>query len=237
MIIYKTINLINGHYYIGKDQKNNDFYLGSGLALNRAIQKYGRENFKKIILEQCSDPEHLKQSEIFWIEQYNATDDPSSYNIAKGGHGGHTGAYHKVGRKVKDNPMYGKQLTEEQRKAIGQRSKEFHKNEDPIKKAERIEKSKLKQKGRPKNPKSVTKMKASKYHNRGKGYGLVTVYTLHSPNNETFIIKTKDKLKEFCEEHCLSFGTLESRILKGRKMQSGCMIGWTASRSKEILLP
>lgn len=51
MIIYKTTNIINGKFYIGQDSKNDPNYLGSGLLLNRAIEKYGIENFKKEMVE------------------------------------------------------------------------------------------------------------------------------------------------------------------------------------------
>ena len=44
MIIYMTINNINGKKYIGKDVKNNPKYLGSGFDLQKAIKKYGKEN-------------------------------------------------------------------------------------------------------------------------------------------------------------------------------------------------
>ena len=33
MIIYKTINLLNGKVYVGKDEKNNPNYYGSGKIL------------------------------------------------------------------------------------------------------------------------------------------------------------------------------------------------------------
>lgn len=50
--IYKTINLINDRYYVGKlTTKNpNDDYYGSGSKLKRAIKKHGVSNFKKEIL-------------------------------------------------------------------------------------------------------------------------------------------------------------------------------------------
>lgn len=50
--VYKTINLINQKYYIGKHSSEdpNDDYLGSGIELQRAIKKHGLKNFKKEIL-------------------------------------------------------------------------------------------------------------------------------------------------------------------------------------------
>lgn len=88
MIIYKTTNLINGKFYIGKDKNNNDSYLGSGLLLKKAIKKYGKENFKKEILEFCQDEEELNDKEKYWILNTNAIN--LGYNILEGGTGGDT---------------------------------------------------------------------------------------------------------------------------------------------------
>ena len=41
MVIYLTINKINGKKYLGKDVRNNPKYLGSGFDLKKAIEKYG----------------------------------------------------------------------------------------------------------------------------------------------------------------------------------------------------
>jgi len=90
MIIYKTTNLINGKFYIGKDANNRNYYLGSGIILKRAISKYGKENFKKEILETCKSLKELEQREIYWINKLNATNDSIGYNIAIGGLGGNT---------------------------------------------------------------------------------------------------------------------------------------------------
>lgn len=88
MIIYKTTNKINGNFYVGQDSKNNPDYLGSGVALNRAIKKYGRENFTKEIIEYCNDKDHLNEREKFWINELKARE--IGYNIAEGGCGGNT---------------------------------------------------------------------------------------------------------------------------------------------------
>jgi hypothetical protein len=60
-IIYKTTNIINGKYYIGKHKTNdlNDGYLGSGKLLKRAIKKYGTENFHREILHHCKSDEEM----------------------------------------------------------------------------------------------------------------------------------------------------------------------------------
>lgn len=88
MIIYKTINKISGKWYIGKDSSNRPYYFGSGVALRNALKKYGKDNFEKIILEVCTSKEQLIEREKFWIAHTNATTDPMSYNLAKGGEGG-----------------------------------------------------------------------------------------------------------------------------------------------------
>ena len=87
MIIYKTTNLVNGKIYVGQDSKNNPKYLGSGIALNNAIKKYGKENFKKEILENCVDKKDMDEKEIFWISKLDARNKNVGYNITKGGEG------------------------------------------------------------------------------------------------------------------------------------------------------
>lgn len=87
MIIYKTTNTINGKIYVGKDCSNNSKYLGSGSILKSAIKKYGKENFIKEILEECTSPEYLKEREIYWISKLNSRDPLIGYNISPGGDG------------------------------------------------------------------------------------------------------------------------------------------------------
>jgi len=73
MFVYQTKNLKNGKKYIGVCTFNSDSYLGSGRLLKSAIRKYGRENFKRTILEHCSTPEEVYSKEIYYINKYNLT--------------------------------------------------------------------------------------------------------------------------------------------------------------------
>lgn len=84
--IYKTINLINNKMYIGQHYGEiDDNYFGSGSLIKAAINKYGRKNFKKEILEICTDYDTLNEAEKKWINFYNAVQDDNFYNIASGG--------------------------------------------------------------------------------------------------------------------------------------------------------
>jgi hypothetical protein len=86
--IYKITNLVNKKIYIGVHQtKNlNDEYFGSGMLLNRAIKKYGKENFKKEILEFCSSEEEmfLKEKQIVNKDFVKLN---NTYNLNEGGNG------------------------------------------------------------------------------------------------------------------------------------------------------
>lgn len=84
--IYETTNLVNGKTYIGKKQGEFDkTYYGSGMILQQALKKYGRENFEVVILSTYNSEDDLNNAEIMFIETRNPT-----YNIAKGGTGGDT---------------------------------------------------------------------------------------------------------------------------------------------------
>jgi len=94
MIIYKTTNLVNGKFYVGKDAKNSKHYYGSGTILNHAIKKYGKKNFKKEILEYCKNLEELDIREKYWISELNAVS--LGYNLTDGGTGGDTWTHNKL---------------------------------------------------------------------------------------------------------------------------------------------
>lgn len=103
--VYMTTNNVNGKRYIGqrKYYGRYDTYLGSGRILLLAIEKYGKENFTREILEECDTKEALNEREQYWIDYYNADTSELFYNIEKGGEGG-------FGSGV-NSPWYGRHLS------------------------------------------------------------------------------------------------------------------------------
>ena len=81
MVIYITTNLVNGRKYLGKDAKNRNSYLGSGKYLKMALKTYGRENFKKEIVEYCKDLTELNDREVYWLRKLQCKEDPTYYNV------------------------------------------------------------------------------------------------------------------------------------------------------------
>lgn len=84
--VYETTNLINGIKYRGihKTKNINDKYLGSGTTFINAIKKYGKENFKREILEFCNSYDELLEKEKFYVNE-DWVKDRSNYNIKTGG--------------------------------------------------------------------------------------------------------------------------------------------------------
>lgn len=127
MIIYKTTNLINGKIYVGQDSKNNPNYLGSGMLLKQAINKYGINNFTKEILCSCSSKEELNEKEIFWINELSGI--TCGYNLTSGGSGGDTYTNNPELENIKlkfigtKNPFFGKTHTEESKIKISENQK------------------------------------------------------------------------------------------------------------------
>lgn len=85
-IVYKTTNQLNARYYIGVHSTYNltDRYLGSGLALNNAINKYGRSNFCKVILHTFKELKPAINKEAQLVDE-ERTKDPLCYNLVPGG--------------------------------------------------------------------------------------------------------------------------------------------------------
>lgn len=84
--IYITTCIPNGKIYVGRheyDHRDN-YYLGSGTLLRKAINKYGKNNFKRKILRECYSLHELRIWEHFYIKKYKSQDKSIGYNIANG---------------------------------------------------------------------------------------------------------------------------------------------------------
>jgi group I intron endonuclease len=96
--IYCTRNIINSKIYIGQHKCNSlskrDSYLGSGILFQRALQKYGKYNFRKNTLEVCETKEQADFLEKRYIKFYKLSG-KAEYNITDGGQGGCFGEWHK----------------------------------------------------------------------------------------------------------------------------------------------
>jgi hypothetical protein len=84
--LYKTTNLINHKTYIGIHQTENidDGYIGSGSCFLRAVKKYGKENFKREIIEFCSTYNELLEKEKKYVNE-DWIKNESNYNLKTGG--------------------------------------------------------------------------------------------------------------------------------------------------------
>ena len=128
MIIYKITNLINSKVYIGQTRYSLAHRWSAhcrtrshSTALTAAIQKYGRENFKKEILNTYNDLESLNIAEREAIKEYNSLS-PNGYNLTIGGdvtpHTEMTKKKLSLSKLGDKNPMFNKKHSEEHKLKI-----------------------------------------------------------------------------------------------------------------------
>lgn len=122
--IYKVTNVKNSKYYIGKKSgKFDPNYYGSGKLINKAITKYGKENFQLEILEECNNESALNEKEIHYISELKP-----DYNIAAGGTGGNTLLYASEEYKNKVYEKRSNSLKEKYSSVTPEKRKEWSKS-------------------------------------------------------------------------------------------------------------
>lgn len=126
--IYCFENLINGKKYIGQAYNierrlyEHEYHLSRGtdkcVALQRAVNVYGMENFNVYILESC-EPSELNDREIYYILEYKTNNRHYGYNVSSGGKQGLIGYKHppEMGRKV-SAAKKGWKMSEEQKRKL-----------------------------------------------------------------------------------------------------------------------
>jgi hypothetical protein len=136
--IYKTTNLLSGKYYIGMHSTDSleDGYLGSGRRLRYSINKYGKQNHKREIIEFCKSRKELKSREIE-IVNLNEIAKKDCINIRVGGGSEGNGHFHggyklsdetreKMSKTRKGIVQY--EMTDEIRKKISNTLKKNYQN-------------------------------------------------------------------------------------------------------------
>ena len=87
--LYQITNLVNGKIYVGvhKTSSMEDGYMGSGKVILRAYEKYGIDNFTKVILETFDNSESMfaREKEVV-TDEFLLRED--TYNLRRGGFGG-----------------------------------------------------------------------------------------------------------------------------------------------------
>lgn len=125
-IVYKTTNSVNGKFYIGSHQTTNleDGYLGSGRVLKKAIRKYGKQKFSRVIIANCIDAKIMRSVETQLV----------GYSITKFGRQCYNRSFSGTGAMLgSDNSFYGKTHTPETRKRIAEGHKgKFEKELNPF---------------------------------------------------------------------------------------------------------
>jgi group I intron endonuclease len=134
--VYLTTNIVNGKQYIGDHSTNidpnKDTYLGSGRPyFQNALNEYGKQNFKREILEFFSTKQEAFNAQEKYIIKYN-TLIPSGYNMSPKGGNMYKGSVSENSKELirqsklgQKNPMFGKspnnkgkKMTEEQIKKM-----------------------------------------------------------------------------------------------------------------------
>ena len=136
-IIYKVTNKINGKIYIGATTRDlkirkSEHERGDKTVFDRAISKYGKENFEWEIIDESSTTYlELQEKEIFYISFYDSR--KNGYNITNGGellagvskteeHRKKISESNKKNKKTANygekNGMFGKHRTEEEKEHL-----------------------------------------------------------------------------------------------------------------------
>jgi len=119
-IVYITTNRLNGRKYIGSHNNKKKNYLGSGIYLNKAIKKYGKEYFIREILWE-GPAKYRYEMEEYYINYYNAADNGLFYNVSDKGVGIYPGHKFSDESKAKISASNkGKTFTEEHKVKISE---------------------------------------------------------------------------------------------------------------------
>lgn len=226
-LIYKTTNKINQKYYYGAHStKNlNDGYLGSGVALNKAIFKYGKENFIREVVEFCNNANemYLKEEKIV-SEHYKKEE---CYNMNIGGKGGWNYVNYNGLCKGDNNIM---RKSADVRKIVSLKEKQVKKSNpkyreialDNLKKAIQVNTGKK----RPDHSKFMKEWSTNFWKENKERIRdcLSSTFKLTSPEGKEIIT---NRLEDWCKENNLPYSTIwVSSSKNGKVIVKGKAKGW-----------
>lgn len=222
--VYKTTNKINGKYYIGSHRTHNpnDGYLGSGVALRRAIEKYEKENFSKEVLFVFDNPEEMfaKEKELVEIGEH-------SYNLMEGGKGGFDHIDNTGDNNCMRNPEVVKRFVESAKSNGSYHTKNAKAAQlQNLKKAveanigrERTEEWKSGASARAKNQWELNKEKLRD--------ALASWFVVTDPNGNVY---ETNRLEEFCKDKELPYTSLWKTTVTGKTPNRGKAKGWLCEK-------
>lgn len=218
MLIYKATNIINGKIYIGKTVKTlrsriaehrADINRGQIFHFQRALIKYGFENFKWDVIDITDSLDELNRLECHYIELFNSRNRLIGYNIAYGGEGGGnrlgialSDETRKKISKAKSGISWGHH-TEESKRQISNKRKgckfsPIHR--DNLRKA--------------RNARVISETTCHKMSMSSKGKINIKKYKLVDPSGVEY--ETSAGLTSFCEKHGLTPSNLH-KVLNGTR--------------------
>lgn len=149
--LYKITNLTNGKMYIGQHVTDNleDGYMGSGVLIRRALKKYGEANFRKEWIMFCDDQWELDYWESAFVDD-TWIGRSDTYNLRCGGDRGGVSEETKrrMSESAKNRPPitmetrmkmarcgvehhnFGKHLSEETKRKIGNANRNHHHSDE-----------------------------------------------------------------------------------------------------------
>lgn len=228
MLIYRATNNVNGKIYIGKTIKalssrisehKADINRGQIYYFQRALIKYGFDNFTWDVLEETNELDELNRLEIYYIDRFNSRDRTIGYNVAYGGMGG--GNRHGVKlsdetkQRISDSKTgvsWGHHSDDTKRliskKRTGCQFTETHKANLREARSNRI----------------ISDETRHKMSESSKGRINIKLYKLIDPDGNEY--ETTHGLRSFCDEHGLTPANLY-KVLNGQRSHH---MGWTISR-------
>lgn len=154
--VYVHINKVNGKRYYGITGKevNKRWANGKGYTrnkyFNRAINKYGWNNFEHIVIAKGLNEEEAKWLEIELIREWNTTNKDKGYNITLGGESFNGYKITEEHRKKLSEANKGKTISKETRKKSSESHKGYKWTEE--------QKQKLSEANKGKNNPNATKV-------------------------------------------------------------------------------